>query len=90
MNRSIDFDTLRHFLREVPALRRLLSSTASSEQELMLREAMRRTVADLATLLNDAAGAEAAPACAAVLRGTSRIAEEVATCNPQRTAAADH
>jgi hypothetical protein len=67
----------------------LLSSTASSEQELMLREAMRRAVADLATVLHDAAGVETAPMCAAVLRGTSLIAEEVVACNLQRNAA-DH
>ena len=86
---SIDFHSLRRFVRDVPKLRRLLSSTAGGEQERMLREAIRRTVAALATVLRDAAGVEAAPARAAVLRGTSRIASELAECSVPRHSA-DH
>ncbi len=86
---SIDLRSLRHFLRDVPDLRRLLSAPASGEQELLLREAMRRAVAALATVLDGAAGVEAASARAAVLRGTSRIASELAECGAQRNSA-DH
>lgn len=81
--------SLRRFRRDAPDLRRLLASPASCEEELMLREAIRRAVAALAALLNEAAGVEAAPVRAAMLRGTSCIAAELAAGSLPRNPA-DH
>ena len=81
---SVDFDSLRRFVRNAPNVRRLLSSPASCDEELMLRESMRRTVAALAIILDDAAQDEAAPVRAAVLRETSLIASELAACRLRR------
>ena len=86
---SIDFDSLRRFVLDVPDLRRLLSAPAKGEQELLVREALRRAFAALATVLDDAAQVEAARERAAVLRRTSLIASELAECGLARHAA-DH
>ena len=86
---AIDFNSVRRFLRDVPNLRRVLSEPPSCEQELILREAISRTVADLAIVLDDAARVEAVPVRAAVLRGTSLVALALAE-NSVPLSTADH
>lgn len=83
-NKSSPFrDALRRFLAEAPALRGELSAPAISDEELLLRGAMRRTISKLASILDEAALEATTPADAVVLHETSLVAARLAACKPR-------
>ena len=80
---SIDFEALRRFLGDVPTLRGLLASPVMGAEDVALRAAMCRTMATLASVLDEAARHERTCGEAAMLRGTSFVAACLAACEPR-------
>jgi hypothetical protein len=87
----IELETVRRFVSTVPSLQRLLSAPVISAREAMLRTEMRRTIQALSAELDHAARAEASRSRAAVLRGASTVAAQLATQPPRKgRSPADH
>ncbi|HEX6096970.1 MAG TPA: hypothetical protein VF432_11650 [Thermoanaerobaculia bacterium] len=71
-------NAVERFVRAVPRLRRLLALPAASDRELLLRAEMRRTIATLATTLDEAARGERRRTRAALYRAAANVAAELA------------
>ena len=78
MNEPIGLDSLQRFVTDVPSLRRLLQSPATTERELSLRAEMRLTLRKLSDTLCEAADREVSRTHAALLRATAAVAAQLA------------
>lgn len=75
---------LEQFLRNLHGLRELFDLPAVCERELVLRGEMRKTMTDLASALNAAAGSERIATLATLYREAARKAADLAANGPCR------
>ena len=75
---AVDPSSLRRFLTSIPSLVSLLESTDGCTQELLLQNAMRRSLAELGEALGLAAGIESRAVRANELRALAEVATRLA------------